>query len=309
MTALARYRSTLTDNERWQRFEHRGGDIVISTPPKSGTTWTQMLCALLLFDGPEFPATIDHLSPWLDMLTRSEDEVFAQLATNPHRRFIKTHTPLDGLPLHDDVTYLVVGRDPRDVHISYEHHFANIDIEKVLGYRAAAIGLDDLADHEPPEPPDPDPTVRFRAFVESTETGGLGAGLTQVLHHLRTGWERRHQPNVALFHFADYQRDLVGELVELAAALGVEVSRDRLEELAPEAGLEQMRVRADEVAPDTTKNHWLDTKQFFRTGGSGEWRDRASDADLAAYETRVLELAPPDLAAWVHGGRVAASPG
>ena len=28
----------------------RPGDIVISTPPKCGTTWTQMLCALLIFD-------------------------------------------------------------------------------------------------------------------------------------------------------------------------------------------------------------------------------------------------------------------
>ena len=49
------YRSLLTDNARWERFTFRPSDIVISTPAKCGTTWTQMLCALLIFDGPDSP--------------------------------------------------------------------------------------------------------------------------------------------------------------------------------------------------------------------------------------------------------------
>ena len=47
-----RYHSLIADNARWDGFELRAGDVIISTPPKSGTTWTQMLCALLIFDGP-----------------------------------------------------------------------------------------------------------------------------------------------------------------------------------------------------------------------------------------------------------------
>jgi aryl sulfotransferase len=48
-----------------------------------------------------------------------------------------------------------------------------------------------------------------------------------------------------------------------------------------------------------------DVRAFFRSGGSGEWRERLSTADLAAYETRVAALVGPDLAAWAHGGRLA----
>src|SRR5215207_4353348 len=104
-----RYRSIIADSSRWDGFAFRAGDVVISTPPKCGTTWTQMLCALLIFDGPAFPAPLGDISPWLDMNIRPLADVTAALAAQTHRRVIKTHTPLDGIPLHADVTYLVVG--------------------------------------------------------------------------------------------------------------------------------------------------------------------------------------------------------
>lgn len=70
------YRNLIWDSGRWDGFEFRPGDIVICTPPKSGTTWTQMLCAMLIFGGDDFPHPMDTLSPWLDMNTRGRDEVF-----------------------------------------------------------------------------------------------------------------------------------------------------------------------------------------------------------------------------------------
>ncbi len=166
-----RYRSIIADSGRWDGFAFRPGDVVISTPSKCGTTWMQMLCALLIFDGPEFPAPLDEVSPWLDMCTRPLAEVTAALAAQTHRRFIKTHTPLDGLPLHADVTYLVVGRDPRDVAISLEHHVANMDFERFLELRAAAVGNEDLAELPERRVPSEDPVERFRTFV-ADETPG-----------------------------------------------------------------------------------------------------------------------------------------
>jgi hypothetical protein len=295
------YRSPIWDSTRWEGFRHRPGDIVICTPPKCGTTWTQMLCALLVFDGPDFPGTMDELSPWLDMTTRGKQEVHDLLGSLPNRRFIKTHTPLDGLPLDPGVTYLVVGRDPRDVAISFEHHFENLDFEKFLQAREAAVGNHDLADFPPIPAPIEDPAERMRAFVE----GQALVTLDSVVHHLRDGWARRHEPNVALFHFADYQIDLPGEIVRLARVLGIDLDPDRAVALASEADLSRMRERAHEVAPDTTHNHWKDPKRFFRTGGRGEWRGRMSDADAARYRERVGELAPdPAFVNWLHEGRL-----
>jgi aryl sulfotransferase len=302
-----RYRSIIADSSRWDGFAFRPGDVVISTPPKCGTTWTQMLCALLIFDGPTFPAPLEDVSPWLDMSIRPLAEVTATLAAQTHRRVIKTHTPLDGLPLHADVTYLVVGRDPRDVAISFEHHAANLDFAHFLELRAAAVGNADLA--ELPERPVPsaDPVERFRTFV-ADETHISPPSLASVLHHLDTGWQHRGDPNVALFHYADLQTDLVGELLRLAGVLGIPCAPQRARALAPEASLARMRERAADDAPlasPGTRGSWKDPRAFFRSGGSGEWRDRVSAADLAAYEARVAQLAGPDLAAWAHGGRLA----
>ena len=233
------------------------------------------------------------MSPWLDMCTRPLAEVTAALAAQTHRRFIKTHTPLDGLPLHADVTYLVVGRDPRDVAISWEHHAANMDFARFLELRAAAVGNADLA--ELPETPRPvrgpgravphasSPTRRParrrrspRCCITSTRAGSGGA-----------------MPNVALFHYADLQADLAGELLRLARVLGIPCSPERARELAPEASLARMRERAADVAPNASQGIWKDVRAFFRSGGTGEWRARLSAADLAAYEARVAAARRP----------------
>ena len=102
-----RYRTLIMDSQRWKGFEFRSSDIVISTPPKCGTTWTQMLCAMLIFDGPDFPAPLSQLSPWLDQTISSLDTVRDLYAAQPHRRFIKTHTPLDGLPMRNYILDVV----------------------------------------------------------------------------------------------------------------------------------------------------------------------------------------------------------
>lgn len=308
MGNLVTYRGVMFDSERWERFEHRPGDIVISTPPKSGTTWTQMLCALLVFDGPTFPAKLDAMSPWLDMRIRSEDEVFSIYDGQTHQRFIKTHTPLDGLPRRDDVNYVVVGRDPRDVLVSWEHHLENIDGEVIFGHRTDAVGTADLHEY-PSTPPEPDPAVRFRDFVDAEWSPREMVTLANILHHLDTGWEHRDDANVGVFHFLDYQRDLVGEMARLAELCSIDLDRDRLAELAPEAGIGRMRDRADEVAPDISKSeHWKDPADFFRSGIAGEWVERTDADGRAHYDQRVAALVPADLARWVHEGASAATP-
>ena len=161
------YKNFVWNSDRWDGFELRPDDIVISTAPKCGTTWMQMQVALLLFRTPDLPAPLATLSPWLEMNTRPLAEVQAELDAQTHRRFIKTHTPLDGLPWDSRVTYISVGRDPRDVSLSWNHHWDNMDIDAFIALRADAVGLADLADLGPPPEPAPADPVPVERPVQT----------------------------------------------------------------------------------------------------------------------------------------------
>jgi len=302
--ALKRYRSVVADSSRWQGFAFRPGDIVISTPPKCGTTWMQRLVALLVFDGPALPAPMARVSPWLDMQLASLEDVSSTLDAQTHRRFIKTHTPLDGLPFDESVTYVCVGRDPRDVAVSSRHHMQNMDIERFLAKRAAAVGLEDLAELgvSEPGPQEPlDDAAALRAWIDADSEVTLMT-LAFTVGHLLTFWEARDRPNVAMFHYADLLADLAGQLQRLAAVLGYDIDRQRAEELAIDASFEAMKGQAERVVPNSDIGLWRVADEFLHRGTSGQWKEAFTDDDLARYETRVGELAPVDFLRWLHGG-------
>lgn len=301
------YRNFVWNRDRWDGFELRDDDIIISTAPKCGTTWMQMQCALLLFRTPQLPAPLALLSPWLDMNTRPLDEVRADLAAQTHRRFIKTHLPLEGLPWHEQVTYVHVARDPRDVALSWENHMANMDFDRFVTVRAQAVGLDDLAELGPPPDLPEDPVDRFWRWVEGDAQRDEMSSLEQLIHHSRTFWERRHAPNVHLFHYADQRADLAGQMARLADALGVEPPTD---ELVDAARFENMKARSAELVPNSDTDFWNSTDQFFHKARSGDWRELIGDEGLPRYQAAVRAASTEaELVAWLHPGGLADSPG
>ncbi len=302
-----RYKSLVYDSARWEGFAFRPDDIIISTPPKCGTTWTQMICALLVFQTPSFDTSLDLISPWLDMLTRDRASVVADLAAQTHRRFIKTHTPLDGLPWVPGVTYIGVGRDPRDVYRSWDNHMENMDMFAMIGAREAAVGLDDVADMlaEGPPPRAETEIERFWIWVDDDTPPVDAMNLRAVMHHLQGFWDVRDRPNVVMLHYNDLQTDLEGEMRRLATRLAITVSEEHWPALVEAATFESMRAHADVIAPDTTHAIWTDNKRFFNRGRSGQWHDILDDAALERYEQRVATLATPEVVRWAHsGGRV-----
>lgn len=302
MTALVRYRNVVFDSARWDGFPYRPDDIVIDTPPKSGTTWLQTLCAMLIFDDLALDRPLAAISPWVDMQTNDLDGVVASLQAQSHRRFMKSHTPLDGLPVANGVTYLCVGRDPRDVALSFQHHWANLDHEAFMAARAVAVGVADLVDLGPPPTLPDDPLERFWLWVDAPPGTFVGPGLEDVLLHLQTFWDRRHDAGVHLFHYSDLLADLPGQLHRLADALSIPVTEARIGELTAGATFDRMRQRADELVPDVGNRIWHSNRDFFHKGTNGQWRRLLDDSGLRRYLRRVDELVGPELAAWAHGG-------
>ncbi len=303
-----RYRAIVCDSDRWDGFRFRDGDIIISTPPKCGTTWTQTICALLIFQTVDLPKPVDVLSPWLDQTLRSRDDVFADLEAQDHRRFIKSHLPLDGLPFDDRVTYICVGRDPRDVAMSWDNHMDNIDFEAFFALREKAVGLEDLAEVMPPGGiPVPLGTERERFWQwvdDQTPLPVTVGGLQFLVHHVESFWRERNRPNVIMLHYGELKADLEGEMRSLAGRLSIDVPDELMPELALAATFGEMRKRAVNAAPNATEPIWKDTARFFHRGTNGQWLDLLDRDDLRRYEARVRELAAPDLAEWLHQGPI-----
>ncbi len=113
--------------ERWATWVPNKGDILICTPSKCGTTWTQTIIAMLVHGGAELPGKLPMLSPWVDVdLGVPANEVAEALAAQKGRRVVKTHTPADGFPIWEGVTVIAVYRHPLDVFFSLRKHVANM---------------------------------------------------------------------------------------------------------------------------------------------------------------------------------------
>jgi hypothetical protein len=228
--------------------------------------------------------------------------VLGLLGTQSHRRFIKTHTPLDGLPQEDEVTYLCVGRDPRDVALSWDNHLANTDLAALARARRSAVGGpqapggDDLPDRWARNA-----RKRFWRWVDDpTPPSAADSNLASTLHHLGTFWAARDRPNVVLLHYADLKADLAGQMCRLAGRLSITVPPDRWPSLVEAATLGRMRAGADQLVPNASRRVFRDNRRFFATGTNGQWRSLLGEEDLVRYWARVAELVPSDVAGWVH---------
>jgi len=290
-----RYQSDEEDSARWLGFPFRSGDIVISTRSKTGTTWVQMICALLVFQTRELPAPLGRLSPWLDHLVASRDDVVAALEAQQHRRFIKTHTPLDGVPIDPRATYIVTARHPLDMAVSLYHQGNNIDRERVR---------DLTGQPAPAAPPKPRPPLHdwlLRWVHRDSDPRTDMDGLPGVMWHLSDAWSRRDQPNVMLVHYDDLTADLEGQMRSIAARLRIPVPESSWPALAEAATFEQMRANADQlVAADGILKS---SAAFFRRGTSGAGAEILTTDELSRYHDRVGQLAPRDMLGWLHEPR------
>jgi aryl sulfotransferase len=276
----------------WAGFPFRPGDIVISTAPKNGTTWMQMICALLIFQTSVLPASIPELSPWLESKLPEQRARIKELATQQHRRFIKTHIPLNEIPVDPHVTYIVVARNPLDAAVSLHYQ------ESVL-----------LSTNDPGQPKRPHGSVRQFVLDMIDQIGTAKSGqdsfFDKVLKYLTCAWERRAEPNVVLVHYEDLSADLEGEMRRLARRLDIKVPEDIWPSLVQSATFKQMRAAADQLQPlqyadtrDASKGH----AAFFRRGSSGDGRALLTEAEAARYYTRASQVAPQELLAWLHRG-------
>ena len=282
------YHTAVFDTARWDGFQHRPGDVFVCTPPKCGTTWTQAIVASILWPDGRPPGPVMAISPWIEMKLMPAADMRAMLATQTHRRFMKSHTPADGIPWFDDARYIFVARDGRDAFMSLCNHMEKFR-DEVRGHLNAQApdGIQKL------EAWDGD---LHRFFQTWRADDGVFFG------HVASFWARRGQSNLLLVHYNDLKADLPGEMRRVADFIGADVPAAAWPAVVERCRFETMR----------ENGAWLGevdmifeggVKSFVFKGTNGRWRDVLTADELAAYAERVAATVPSDCAAWLEHGR------
>jgi aryl sulfotransferase len=316
MTTLERaptreVRTPVMESCRWDGFAVRPDDIVIATYPKCGTTWTQRIVDLLVFQNPE-PRAIMDTAVWLDsrIFAAREDDV-ATLEAQSHRRFIKSHLPFDALPIYDTVKYIHVARDGRDAFLSWHNHEQGFTPEAKM--RIGAIIMNDPAlapmmAGGPPPAISEDPQVFFQTWIARAEGDpptGPGAELS-YFDFENTYWSERGRENLLFVHYNDLKADLPGEMRRISEFLEIDTPPDRLATLAQAAGFEAMKANGAALLPQIGKYFDHGAQRFLNKGSNGRWRDILTEADLARYEAVFRRKVSPSCADWLEHGRLGA---
>lgn len=278
------YLGPLTDNRRWDRIILRPDDVIVVTPPKCGTTWMQAIVALLLSGDPEAEMNLSVNMPWVDIRFREISVVADPLEAAEHRRSMKSHTPMDGLPYNDRATFICVFRHPLDAHFSFRNHARNIPLT--------------WFDHWYPE--DDTDGVTFKRFLDGGPEGydmDL-LPLAHILRHYEAARAVADRPNVGLFHYADMKRDLPGTFDRVAALMGITHAPELMERLVAVAEFDTMRAQAERFAPGNFRSG----QDFFHKGTNGQWHGHLNDAEFAAYDAIMDAALAPDARAWLEYG-------
>ncbi|ONK11115.1 sulfotransferase domain-containing protein [Streptomyces sp. MP131-18] len=286
------------DSTHWDGFQPREGDIVISTAPKVGTTWTQRIVSVLVFQHTRLGAPLMDVSPWLDGTFTARDDMLRTLDGQRHRRFIKSHLPLDGLPFHSGTSYLIVGRDPRDTVVSAHNHARGMNAtadDRVTSPTGEDVHTpeqpviaDDLADYWP---------AYFTRSAFPWEPNGWP--FNSPTRHLESWWAMRDRPNVLFLHYQDLLNDLDGEMRRISAFLGIPVDESVWPGLVAACRFSAMKAEPERIFTKGSVADIVSNFEFFHRGRNGQWRGAGPEAAaLALYRAAVAPL-PEDLRAWL----------
>ena len=289
------------DSTRWNYYSPRDDDIIVATSYKAGTTWTQGIIANLLFPDGEFPAPPALLSPWLDMRMVPLEAFLNGIEAQPHRRFLKTHLPLDGMRYEPQLKYVYVSRDGRDVFMSLWNHYTHMTRETLTLMNT----LPERVGGPMPDPPD-DIHDFWKTWVSDNwfehEIGGWP--YWSHLSNVQSWWDYRHLPNIEFFHYNDLLTDPDGEIRRLADYLDIAVPDEHWPRILDAISFDSMKARGEEYAPGGGAFWQGGAQTFMNKGTNGRWREVLTDDELAQYDEACEKALTPECRHWLEFGRL-----
>ena len=209
-----------------------------------------------------------------------------------HRRFLKTHLPVDALVFSPKAKYLYIGRDGRDVVWSLYNHHVNAN---EMWYDA----LNNTPGREGPaiEPPPEDIRQYWHDWLDKD-----GFPFWSFWDNIRTWWEIRNLPNVRFIHFTNLKNDMQGEMRKIADFLEIKIDESRWDAIVEYCTFDWMKANATKSVP-LGGAFWDGGAQvFINKGVNGRWADVLTEEESAEYEALAVEKLGEDCARWIRTG-------
>ncbi len=281
------------DSTVWNDFKFRDDDVIISTYGKSGTTWMQQIVSQLIFRGQE-GLPVAEMSPWLDLRVPPAHVKLAAMEAQDHRRFVKTHLPVDALVYAPQAKYIYIARDGRDVVWSlYNHHVkANDKFYDALNNTPGLVG--------PPLGRPVDTVVQsYHDWLDKD-----GYPWWSPWENILSWWNIRHLPNLMLVHFANLKKDMPSEIQRIATFLEIDVEEDLWDKIYEHCSFAYMKANAPASVPLGGTLWEGGAQSFIHKGTNGRWRDVLSAKEAKKYEDLATEKLGEECAHWVITGEL-----
>jgi aryl sulfotransferase len=183
----------------------------------------------------------------------------------------------------------VVGRDGRDVFMSFLNHMRSMRPEFMMELAESAIAdgieLDGLI-------PPVDDVHEFFAWWLYEQP--------MWFEHVASFWNHYGEPNVLFVHYDDMKADLRAEMRRVAAFLVIEFAESLWPEVIERCTFDAMKRRSEQIG-DLDRAFVGGADTFLYKGTNGRRRDVLTADEIAAFHRRSAELLPREAIAWTTG--------
>ncbi|XP_004031624.1 sulfotransferase 1C4 isoform X1 [Gorilla gorilla gorilla] len=244
-------------------FQAKPDDLLISTYPKAGTTWTQEIVELIQNEGDvekSKRAPTHQRFPFLEMKIPSLGSGLEQAHAMPSPRILKTHLPFHLLPpslLEKNCKIIYVARNPKDNMVSY-YHFQRMN--KAL----------------------PAPGT-WEEYFETFLAGKVCWGSWH--EHVKGWWEAKDKHRILYLFYEDMKKNPKHEIQKLAEFIGKKLDDKVLDKIVHYTSFDVMKqnpMANYSSIPAEIMDHSI--SPFMRKGAVGDWKKHFTVAQNERFD-------------------------
>ncbi|ELU03684.1 hypothetical protein CAPTEDRAFT_177998 [Capitella teleta] len=238
------------DIDMMKDWHVRPSDVLIATPPKSGTTWIGEILRQMRAYHPEANGSeVSMFPPFVELELPHQPSALGCQDQMPSPRIIKTHLPYEFMKQkveQEGLKVVVLLREPKDTITSFYYHYC-----MKMAFSFAGD---------------------FHQFFELVRQDRLFCG--NIFTKARDWWQARHLPNVLVVKYEEMKKDTAEVVYRIAQFLGIPLDQEKVDAIIERSSMTAMSKAMTEAAVDEDgKPVFDDVDKFFRKGIVGDWKN------------------------------------